>query len=260
MTNASVESEPDMSLVGLAGWLLFLWGVLEVFPEAWRAPWSFNGWFSFVLSTAAWVVVGLPTVGILVLYITAEQKSLLKMSLEFGAAVAGWGIVFVGLVAFLHLINRQMNVGAYASTTVAERSTGDPLESNIVKLRGRQVKLGTFIVELEGERSTIVNRFRQTKDQADLQVFGNELLEIDRSLKQLKDEAHAVALTITKGESLLRKTNRQRRLNEAGVDSKELAEFRVEIEERLRPSDELQSAGEVIQLDRVIQEAVRSKR
>jgi hypothetical protein len=205
-------------------------------------------------------VGGLATVGIFVLCVTAEKKTLLKMSLEFGSAVAGWGLVFVGLVATLHFISGEASVGAPASTAVAERSTGDPLERGIEKLRDRQEKLGTFIVELDGERSTIVNRFRQTKDQADLQVFGNELLEIDRSLKQLKDEAHAVALTITKGESLLRKTNRQRRLNEAGVDSKELAEFRVEIEERLRPSDELQSAGEVIQLDRVIQEAVRSKR
>ena len=63
-------------------------------------------------------------------------------------------------------------------------------------------------------------------------------------------------LTVTKGEALLRQTERQRRLHDAGLDSNELAELRVEIEERL---SEPQSAGEAIRLDRMIREAVREK-
>jgi len=266
MTNSSAESKPDVSLVGLGGWFVFLWGVSQVFSGTWKSPLSFDGWFGFVLSMAAWVVVGLPTVGILVLYITAEQKTLLKMSLEFGTAVAGWGLVFLGLVASLHFINRETNVGAPALTVVAERSTGDPLESGIEKLRDRQVKLGTLIGELEGERSRIVDRLgqakRDSKDDAQ-PIYAHELLEIDRYLKQLTCEAEDVALTVAKGESLLRKTDRQKRLHDAGIDSSEmneLAVLRVEIEERLKSDSVPRSAGEAIQIDKVIREALGGKR
>jgi len=242
-----------MSLVGLAGWFLFLWGVSHVFPEAWRAPWSFGGWFSFVLSVAAWFVGGLATFGFSMIYVTEERKPLFNKSPGFCSVMAGWGAVFVSLVAILHFVSAQ-SIGAPPSTKVAQHSSVDPLETNIEKLRGRQVKLGTFIVELEAERSTVVSRLRQTEDQNDVQVFGHELLEIDRSLRQLKRDAETLALTITKGESLVRKTNRQKRLSEAGVDSKELPEFRVEIEERLRPSGEPQSASEAIQIDKLVRE------
>jgi len=262
VTKISARTEPDVSLFGLAGWFLFLWVVSHVFPGTWKSPSSFDGWFSFVLSVASWFIGGLATVAIVMMYLTEERKPLFVMPLELCAVMAGWGLVFVGLVASFQFISRETNVGAPASTAVAEHSMGDPLESGIEKLRDRQVKLGTFIVELEGERSTIVNRFRQTKDQADLQVFGNELLEIDRSLKQLKDEAHAVALTITKGESLLRTIDRKKRMQEAGIDSSELnklAVLRVEIEELLKFGSVPRSAGEVIQLDRVVREALGGK-
>ena len=175
--------------------------------------------------------------------------------------MAGWGAVFVGLVAFLHFTNGETSIGAPASTTVTKHSSGEPLESRIEKLRVRQEKLGSFIGELEGQRSTIVGRLRQTKTDADLQVFGNELLEIDRTLKRLKDEAHAFSLTIAKGESLLRKTDRQKRMRDAGIDSKdvnELSTLRVEIEERLKSGSVPRSAGEAIEIDKVVREAAGS--
>ena len=116
-----------------------------------------------------------------------------------------------------------------------------------------------MIGELERQRSTIVGRLRQTNTEADLHVFGHELLEIDRSLTQLKDEAEDVALTITTAESLLRKTERQRRLSDAGIDSNELATLRVGIEERLKSGSVPRSAGEAIQIDNLVREARRSR-
>jgi hypothetical protein len=76
----------------------------------------------------------------------------------------------------------------------------------------------------------------------------------------LRGEADKVALSVSKGESVLRKIERQKRLLETGVDLNELAAFRVEIEERLRSGDEPQSAGEAIRLDQVIREAVGESR
>ena len=93
----------------------------------------------------------------------------------------------------------------------------------IEKLRDRQEKLGTLIGELEGR--AIEHRGTDSgsaKVDADLQVFAHELLEIDRSLKQLKGEAHALSLTIAKAESLLRKTDRQKRMRDAGIDSEDV--------------------------------------
>ncbi len=63
-----------------------------------------------------------------------------------------------------------------------------------------------------------------------------------------------MALTITKGEALLRKNEREKRLQEARVDSNELAQLHVEMEEKLRSVHEPQSAGEAIQVDRVIRD------
>jgi hypothetical protein len=108
------------------------------------------------------------------------------------------------------------------------------------------------------ERSTIVSRLRQTRERADLQVYTHELLEIGRSLKQLKDEGHSLSLTIGKAESLLWETDRRKRLRDDGIDSNdfnELAVLRVEIEERLQSSSVPRSAGEAIQIDEVIREA-----
>jgi hypothetical protein len=205
-------------------------------------------------------VGGLATVTMVMIYVTEERKPLFNTQPGLCSVMAGWGFVFFGLVAFLHFINGEASVRALASTTVAEHSSGDPSEGRIEKFRGRQKKLGTLIVELEAQRSTIMSRLRQSKDHADLQVFGHEFLDIDRSLKRLKDDAGAVALTIAKGEALLREKDRQKWLRDAGLDSNELAELRVEIEEWLRSSGEPRSAGEAIQVDRVIREAVGENR
>jgi hypothetical protein len=242
--NSSVESEPDVPLVGVAGWFLFLWAVSQVFPAAWRAPWSFNGWFSPVLSLASWLVGGFATTGIVMMFVNQERKPLFMMPLELLGVMAGWGLVFLAPVASLHFVSNP-SLPAHASAMAAE-----PLKSELEKLQGRQVKLGILISELEAERSAIVGRIRKGSAEA---IHTHELLEIDRSLKQLKNEAKDVALTIAKGESLLRKTERQRRLRDAGMDSNDMAALRVEIEEKLC---EPQSAGEAIQVDRVIREAV----
>ena len=42
MTNSSAESEPDVSLVGLGGWFVFLWGVSQVFPGTWKVTVEFR--------------------------------------------------------------------------------------------------------------------------------------------------------------------------------------------------------------------------
>jgi hypothetical protein len=267
MRNSSVESQPDVSLLGVGGWFLFLWGVSHVFPSAWRAPSSFDGWFSFVLSLASWVVGGLATIAIVMMFLTEERKPLVIMPLELCAVMAGWGLVFVGLV-ILHVVYRETSIGVdHVSTMTAEHSAGpaEPsLNSRVETLRNQHERICALIVELEGERSTLVAKLRETSDmKGNAQVFGNEILEIDRSLKQLKCEAEDVALTVAKGESLLRKTDRQKRLLETGVDLKELNELaalRVAIEERLRSSSLPRSAGEAIQVDRVIREAVGGNR
>ena len=242
--NSSVDSEFDVPLIGVAGWFIFLWGVSHVFPSALRAPWSFQGWLSPVLSAVVWFIGGLATVAILMIFLTEKRKPLFVMQLELLGVMAGWGLVFVVLIAFLHFVSNP-SLAAHASAMAAE-----PLKSELEKLQGRQVKLGILISELEAERSAIVGRIREGSAEA---IHAHELLEIDRSLKQLKNEAKDVALTIAKGESLLRKTERQRRLRDAGMDSNDMAALRVEIEEKLC---EPQSAGEAIQVDRVIREAV----
>jgi hypothetical protein len=260
VTNSSAESDADVSLVGLAGWFLFLWGVSQVFPGAWRTPGSFDGWFSFVLSIASWFVGGLATVTMVMIYVTEERKPLFNTPPGLCSVMAGWGFVFVGLVASLHFVSGETSVRAHLSTMTAVHSTGDmepPLNSRIGMLRNQHEKICALIAELEGERATIVTRVRETTHAKDdtHPIYAHELLEIDRSLKRLKDEAHAVALTITKGESLLRKTALHERLRDAGVDSKDSDALRVEIDERLRSTGLPRSAGEPIQLDQVIREA-----
>jgi hypothetical protein len=245
MTRSSVQAKPDVPLVGVAGWFLFLWAVSHVCPSAWRAPWNCDGWVGPVLSAAAWVVGGFATLGIVMMFLNQDRKPLFVMPLELLGVMAGWGLVFVALVASLHFVNVQ----GIAASVVAE----DPLKSQIEKLRDRKGRLGILISELERDRSSVVGRIRQGDAQA---IHAHELLEIDRSLKQLKGAADEVALTITKGEALLRKDDRQRRLQDAGMDSNELAAFRVEIEEKL---SEPQSAGEAIQVDRIIREVVGEK-
>lgn len=248
MTNSSVESQPDVPLLGMAGWFLFLWGVSHVYQDALRAPWSFDGWVSFVVSAASWVVGGLATVAIVMIFVHQERRPLFLMPLALCAVMAGWGLVFLVLVASLHLVSAQ-GIATSASAVV-----DDPLKSQIEQLRGRQGKLGTLIGELEAQRSVVVGRIRQGNAQA---IHAHELLEIDRSLRTLKSEAEDVALTLSKGEALLRRTERQRRLRDAALDSNELAELRVEIEEKL---SEPRSAGEAIEVDRVIREAVGENR
>jgi hypothetical protein len=176
------------------------------------------------------------------MFVNQERKPLFVMPLELFGVMAGWGLVFVVLIASLHFISAQ----PVSPSVVAE----DPLKAQIEKLRERQQKLGVLISEIETERSAIVGRIRLGNAQA---IHAHELLEIDRSLKQLKEQADETALTITTGEVLLR----QRRLRDAAVDSNELAELSVEIEEKL---SEPQSVGEVIQLDRVIRDAVGKNR
>jgi hypothetical protein len=242
MTNSSVQSEDDIPLMGVAGWCLFMWGVSHVFPEAWRAPWSFGGLVGPVLSVASWLVGGLATIAIVMIFVNQERKPLVMMPLELFGVMAGWGLVFVALVASLHFVSAQ----PLPLSVVAE----GPLKTQIEKLRGRQGKLGVLISDLERDRSAVVRRIRQGDAQA---IHAHELLEVDRSLKHLKGEAEDLGLTIEKGGALLRQTERQRRLRDAGLDSNELAELRVEIEERLRTGSEPQSAGEVIQLDKVIE-------
>ena len=145
-----------------------------------------------VLSVASWFVGGLATVTMVMIYVTEERKPLFNTPPGLCSVMAGWGLVFFGLVASLHFISGEASVRAHLSTMTAEHSTGDmdPLEIRIEKLRGRQEKLGTFIAELEGERETIVSRLRQTgrEVKGDAQpVYAHELLDIDRSLKQLKE-------------------------------------------------------------------------
>jgi hypothetical protein len=270
VTKTSAESDADVSLVGLAGWFLFLWGVSQVFPGAWRTPGSFDGWFSFVLSIASWFVGGLATVTHVMIYVTEERKPLFNTPPGLCSVMAGWGFVFVGLVASLHFVSGEASVRAHLSTMTAEHSTGDmepPLNSRVETLRLQHEKLGTFIAELEREREAIVSRLCQTgrevKGDADPQIYAHELLDIDRSLKQLKDEAHSLSLTIAKAECLWRKTDRQKRMRETGIDSSalnELSALRVQIEERLRSSSLPRSAGEAIQIDKVVREAAGSGR
>lgn len=251
MTKASVESEPEVPLVGVAGWFLFLWAVSHVFPTAWRAPWSFDGWVSPVLSAASWLVGGLATVGIVMIFVSQQRTPLFKMPLELFGVMAGWGLVFIGLVASLHFVS-ALSIPVHP-TLVAE----DPLKNQIEKLRVRQEKLGALISDLERDHAAVVRRIRQGDAQA---IHAHELSEVDRSLKQLKREAEEVALTVAKGEALLRQDERQRRLRDTDLDSNKLAELRVEIEERFRSADEAQPAGEAIQVDRVIRDAIRRKR
>lgn len=246
MTRISARTEPDVSLFGLAGWFLFLWVVSQVFPAAWRAPWSFGGWFSPVLSVASWFVGGLATVAIVMMFVNQKRKPLFTMPLELFWVMAGWGLVFVAMIAFLHFVSTQ---GIGAPVAMAD----DPLKSRIENLRERQGKLGAWISDLEAERSAVVGRIRRGSAQV---IHAHELLEIDRSLKELKGAADEVALTITKGEALLRQTERQRRLCDAALDSNELDDLRVEIEERLQASGEPRSAGEPVQLEKVVREAV----
>jgi len=252
MTNSSVQSEPDVPLVGVAGWFLFMWAARQIFPVALRAPWSFSGWVGPILSIAAWLIGGLATIAVVMMFLNQERTPLFMMPLELLGVMAGWGLVFLALVASLHLVSGQ-GIGAPASAVV-----DDPLKSQIEQLRGRQGRVGTLIGELEGQRSTIIGRLRQTKSDTDLHVLGHELLEIDRTLKQLKREAEEAALTVAKGESLLRKNDRQKRLSDAGIDSNELATLRVRIEDSLRSDSAPQSAGEAIQFERVIEEAKSS--
>ena len=135
MTNTSTQSEPDIPLMGVAGWCLFMWGVSHVFPEAWRAPWNDSGWVSPVLSAAAWVVGGLATIAIVMMFVTQERKPLVVMPLELFGVMAGWGLVFVGLVASAHFVS-EPSIAALAPMAVAD----DPLKTQIEKLRGRQGK------------------------------------------------------------------------------------------------------------------------
>ncbi len=252
MTNSSVQSEDDLSLLGVAGWFLFLWAVSHVCPSTWRAHWRFDGWVSPVISAASCGVGGLATIAIAMMFVNQERRPLFKMPLELLGVMAGWGLVFLALVALLHLVSAQ-GIGVPASAVV-----DDPLTSQIEQLRERQGKVGTLIGELEGQRSTIIGRLRQTKSDTDLHVLGHELLEIDRTLKQLKREAEKATLTVAKGESLLRKNDRQKRLSDAGIDSNELATLRVRIEDSLRSDSAPQSAGEAIQIDKVVGAARRS--
>ncbi len=172
MTNLSVKPEPDVPLVGVVGWFVLLQVVSHVFPEAWRAPWSFGGWVSPVLSTAAWFVGGFSTVAIVMMFVKQERKPLFTMPLELLRVMAGWGLVFFALVAAVHFVSAP-NIRA---PVVAEA----PLKSQIEKLRVRQVKVGVLISDLERDRAAVVTRIRE----GDARVFGQELLDIDRSLKQ----------------------------------------------------------------------------
>jgi len=249
MTKSSVEFQPDVPLVGVAGWFVLLWGVSHLFPSALKAPWSFDGWVGPVLSAASWVVGGLATIAIVMIFVNQERKPLVVMPLEMCGVMAGWGLVFVALVTCLHFVSAQ--------SSPASVVPADPLKSQIEKLRERQQELGGLISDLAKDRSAVVGRIRQGSAQV---IHAHELLEIDRSLKQLKGEANAVALTIAKGDALLRQTQRQRRLRDTGFDSNELDKLRVEIEEGLQSSSEPQSAGEPIQVDAVIREAVGERR
>jgi hypothetical protein len=76
MTNSSVQSQPDVPLVGVAGWCLFLWGVSHVFSSALKAPWSFGGCVGPILSAAAWVVGGFLTVAIVMMFVNQDRRPL----------------------------------------------------------------------------------------------------------------------------------------------------------------------------------------
>src|ERR1700722_9766895 len=227
MTKASVQSQPDVPLLGVAGWFLFLGAVSHVFPSVLKAPWRSDGGGGLIVSAASWFVGGLATIAIVMMFVTQERTPLFVMPLELLGVMAGWGLVFLALLALLHLVSAQ-GIPAPASAVV-----DDPLKSRIETLRDQQERLRNLISELEEERSSVVGRLRQTKRDADLHVFGHELLEIDRGLKQLKREAEEAAVTVAKGESLLRKNDRQKRLSDAGIDSNESATLRGRIEDSL---------------------------
>ena len=69
MTKSTVQSQPDIPLMGVAGWFLFMWGVSHVFPSVLKAPWSFDGWVGSVLSVASWGVGGLATIAIAMMFV-----------------------------------------------------------------------------------------------------------------------------------------------------------------------------------------------
>jgi hypothetical protein len=207
------------------------------------------------------------TFGFSMIYVTEERKPLVNTPPGFFSVMAGWGAVFVSLVAILHFVSGETSVAAALVEPARAKSTSPvvpPLNGRVEALRNKHEKICALIVELERGREATLSRLRQakkdSKDDAP-SICAHELLDIDRSLRQLKDEGHSLSLTIGKAESLLRKTDRQKRMRDAGIDSKdlnELAVLRVEIEERLRSSSVPRSAGEAIEIDKVVREAAGS--
>ena len=276
------KKEPEMSLFCIAIWFGLLWVAYRYFPAGWVTPWNFSGRLSFLLSCAIWTAGTFGSLGIMIAYLDQDAKPVFQLEPPIYIGTTFGGLVCIGLIAIQHYINcgslpplNTAVVEVLAASTNEKRAEPAEMLDNeqslglgMEKLRIEQEKLGTFITEMEHERTLVVSRLRQAgvssnKDlegNAEGQVYAQELLEIERTLRAMRDRARAQSLMLTKAESLLRKIGRQNRLKEVGLDSQapeQFAQLRVEIDEMLRP-DSIPSSN-VLQLDQVLREALQDQ-
>ena len=137
------------------------------------------------------------------------------------------------------------------------------LQTNLDEWKSQYARLGNLAQEMEQEKTVIVRKLRAIgifsgKDlgkNAEGRLYADELLEIVQTIREIENKTKSLSFAIAQGESLLRKIDRQRRLQYAGINSEQRNAFtrvRQGIEERLRSSAPENGVGIVLQIEDVL--------
>ena len=144
------------------------------------------------------------------------------------------------------------------------------LQTNLDEWNSQQARLRELARDMQQEKSVIVRKLQAVgissgndlAGNAEGRLYADELMEIVQTIREIDQKTESLSFAIAQGESLLRKIDRQKRLQYAGITSEQrevFASVRLGIEERLRTNTRSDNAAEALQMNDVLDQELRTE-